>query len=111
VTTLARIEQSAKNYLVMLFHNPKDLAERDTFVSFVERRPDMWDPTMSEVAKKQIAEMPEFYWRELGLRISTPAQRRQRMHHYVRLHAHHHERGPGRSRSTQATCFSGIGRW
>jgi hypothetical protein len=33
VSTLARMEQSAKNYLVLLFHNPKDLTERDTLVA------------------------------------------------------------------------------
>jgi hypothetical protein len=72
VTTLARMEQSAKNYLVMLFHNPKDFAERDAFISFVERRPDAWDPTMSEVAKKQIAEMPEFYFIGVSVGFAYP---------------------------------------
>jgi hypothetical protein len=69
VSTLARMEQPAKNYLVMLFHNPTTFAERDTFVRHVERRPDAWDPTMSEIAKKQIAEMPEFYFS--GISVGT----------------------------------------
>ena len=62
VTTLARMETPAKNYLVMLYHNPNNFQERDKFIRDVEKRPDVWDPTMGEVAKKQIAEMPEFYF-------------------------------------------------
>ena len=62
VSTLARMEQPAKNYLVFLYHNPTTFAERDAFVKHVEKRPDAWDPTMSEVAKKQICECPEFYF-------------------------------------------------
>ena len=62
VTTLARMEPPAKNYLVALFHNPTTFQERDDFIKRVERRPEVWDPTMSEIAKKQIAEMPEFYF-------------------------------------------------
>ena len=62
VTTLARMETPAKNYLIMLYHNPNSFQERDKFIQDVEKRPDVWDVTMSEVAKKQIAEMPEFYF-------------------------------------------------
>ena len=62
VTTLARMETPAKNYLVMLYHNPNNFQERDKFIRDVEKRPDVWDISMSEVAKKQIAEMPEFYF-------------------------------------------------
>ncbi len=61
VTTLARMEQAAKNYLIMLLHNHMTFAERDTFINHIEKRPDAWDPTMSEIAKKQISEMPEFF--------------------------------------------------
>ena len=62
VSTLASMEPAAKNYLIYLLHNPKNFAERDRFVNFIERRIDHWDPTMSEVCKKQIVEMPEFYF-------------------------------------------------
>jgi hypothetical protein len=62
VSTLARMEQPAKNYLVYLFHNPATFKERDTFIKHVEKKPEAWDPTMSEIAKKQIAEMPEFFF-------------------------------------------------
>jgi hypothetical protein len=62
VSTLASMEQSAKSYLIYLLHNPKTFAERDRFVNFIERRMDHWEPTMSEVCKKQIIEMPEFYF-------------------------------------------------
>ena len=62
VTTLARMETPAKNYLVMLYHNPNNFQERDKFIRDVEKRPDVWDGAMGEVAKKQIAEMPEFYF-------------------------------------------------
>jgi len=67
VSTLGRMETPAKNYLVMLYHNPNNFEERDRFISNVEKRPDIWDSTMSEVAKKQIAEMPEFYF--LGMSV------------------------------------------
>ena len=62
VSTLAAMEQSARNYLIYLWHNPKTFAERDTFIKTVERRMDHWDPVMNEVARKQITEMPEFYF-------------------------------------------------
>lgn len=76
VSTLARMEQPAKNYLVMLYHNPTTFAERDTFIRQIERRPDAWDPTMSEIAKKQIAEMPEFFFVgvSVGYASSHPLQ-------------------------------------
>ena len=69
VTTLARMETPAKNYLVMLYHNPSNFQERDKFIQDVEKRPDVWDVSMSEVAKKQIAEMPEFYF--VGISVGT----------------------------------------
>jgi hypothetical protein len=72
VTTLARMEQPAKNYLVMLFHNPSTFQQRDTFIRHVETRPDMWDPMMSEIAKKQIAEMPEFYFVGVSVGFAYP---------------------------------------
>ncbi len=62
VSTLASMEQAARNYLVYLLHNPKTFAERDRFVSTIERHLEHWDPAMSEVCKKQIIEMPEFYF-------------------------------------------------
>lgn len=62
VATLASMEPAAKNYLVHLLHNPRNFNERDTFVNLIERRMDHWDPTMSEVCRKQIIEMPEFYF-------------------------------------------------
>ena len=62
VSTLARMETPAKNYLVMLYHNPNDFQERDKFIQDVEKRPDVWDSSMTQVAMKQIAEMPEFYF-------------------------------------------------
>jgi hypothetical protein len=72
VSTLARMDQSAKNYLVLLFHQPKDFTERDAFISKIERRPDAWDPAMSEVAKKQIAEMPEFFFIGVSVGFAYP---------------------------------------
>jgi len=71
VSTLARMETPAKNYLVMLYHNPSNFQERDKFIQDVEKRPDVWDPVMSEVAKKQIAEMPEFYF--VGISVGSAA--------------------------------------
>ena len=62
VSTLARMEQAAKNYLVCLYHNPRTFMERDDFIRHVEKRPEAWDPTMSEIAKKQIAELPEMFF-------------------------------------------------
>ncbi len=91
VTTLARTEQGAKNYLAMLFHNSKDFTERDSFISFVERRPDAWDPTKSgsEVAKKQITEVPEIYLSCMSVGITYPHQ--LSVHHDEQLHLHHYE--------------------
>ena len=71
VSTLARMETPAKNYLVMLYHNPSNFQERDKFIQDVEKRPDVWDPTMSQVALKQIAEMPEFYF--VGISVGSAA--------------------------------------
>jgi hypothetical protein len=72
VTTLARMELPAKNYLVALFHNPNNFQERDRFIAHVERRPEVWDPCMSEIAKKQIAEMPEFYFVGVSVGFAYP---------------------------------------
>jgi hypothetical protein len=72
VSTLARMEQAAKNYLVLLYHNPRTFAERDAFIHRVEKKPDAWDVTMSEVAKKQIAEMPEFYFVGVSVGFGYP---------------------------------------
>ena len=62
VSTLASMEPSARHYLIRLLHNPRTFADRDTFVRLVERRMDHWDPSMNEVCRKQIIEMPEFYF-------------------------------------------------
>ncbi len=62
VSTLARMEVPAKNYLVLLYHNFNSFRDRDDFIRRVERKPEAWDAGMSEVAKKQIAEMPEFFF-------------------------------------------------
>ena len=72
VSTLARMETPAKNYLVALYHNPKNFEERDKFIQYVERRPEAWDPNMSEIAKKQIAEMPEFYFVGVSVGFAYP---------------------------------------
>lgn len=72
VTTLARMEQPAKNYLIMLYHNPLTFQQRDAFIRSVEMRPEVWDPAMSEVAKKQIAEMPEFYFVGVSVGFAYP---------------------------------------
>ena len=72
VTTLARMEQPARNYLIMLYHNPLNFQQRDAFIRSVEMRPEVWDPTMSEVAKKQIAEMPEFYFVGVSVGFAYP---------------------------------------
>lgn len=72
VSTLARMETPAKNYLILLYHNPTNFQERDAFIQHVERRPDVWDPTMSEIAKKQIAEMPEFYFVGVAATFAYP---------------------------------------
>ena len=74
VTTLAHMETPAKNYLVALFHNPINFQERDSLIRFVERRPEVWDPNMSEIAKKQIAEMPEFYFVGVSVGFAYPHQ-------------------------------------
>ena len=62
VSTLAAMEPAARNYLIYLWHNAKTFQERDSFIRFVERRMDQWDPNMNEIAKKQITEMPEFFF-------------------------------------------------
>jgi hypothetical protein len=72
ISTLARMDQAAKNYLVFLYHNPRTFAERDDFIKHVEKRPDAWDVSMSEVAKKQIAEMPEFFFVGVSVGFAYP---------------------------------------
>jgi hypothetical protein len=72
VSTLARMEQPAKNYLIMLYHNPRTFQERDNFIQRVEKKPEAWDVTMTEVAKKQIAEMPEFYFVGVSVGMGFP---------------------------------------
>jgi hypothetical protein len=62
VSTLARMETPAKNYLIQLYHNPRTFQERDEFIRHIERKPEAWDPSMSEVAKKTISEMPEMFF-------------------------------------------------
>lgn len=64
VVTLAQMEQAAVNYLVALYHNSRTFAERDAFVQQVERGIDRWvgRAGKTDVAKKQIQEMPEFYF-------------------------------------------------
>ena len=69
VSTLAAMEPVARNYLIYLWHNPKTFAERDAFIKFVERRLDHWEPAMNETGRKQIAEMPEFYFS--GISVGT----------------------------------------
>jgi hypothetical protein len=66
------METPAKNYLIYLLHNHTTFQERDTFIRSVERRPEAWDVTMSEVAKKQIAEMPEFYFVGVSVGFAYP---------------------------------------
>lgn len=72
VSTLARMELPAKNYLIFLYHNFNTFRDRDNFIRRVECKPDAWDPTMSEVAKKQIAEMPEFYFVGVSVGFAYP---------------------------------------
>jgi hypothetical protein len=72
VSTLARMEQPAKNYLVLLYHNPRTFQERDEFIRHIERKPEAWDPSMSEVAKKQLAELPEFYFVGVSVGFGYP---------------------------------------
>ena len=66
------METPAKNYLVALFHNPRNFGERDKFIQFVERRPEVWDANMSEIAKKQISEMPEMYFVGVSVGFAYP---------------------------------------
>ena len=64
VVTLGMMQDPAVHYLVALYHNSKTFAERDAFVQHVERNVDRWvgKAANQEVAKKQIQEMPEFYF-------------------------------------------------
>ena len=63
VVTLAKMELPAVNYLIALYHNCRTFGERDRFITDVERAMDRFTGRgCSEVAKKQIQEMPEFYF-------------------------------------------------
>jgi hypothetical protein len=71
VVTLADMQPAAVLYLVGLYHNSVSMSERDRFVEDVERTVDRWvGPTGDvELAKKQIQEMPEFYF--VGVSVGT----------------------------------------
>jgi hypothetical protein len=62
VTTLGRMDQHAKNYLVALLHFPRTYKERDDFVRRIESQMDDWHPNLTSHARKQIQEMPQFYF-------------------------------------------------
>jgi hypothetical protein len=64
VVTLADMQAPALNYLVALYHNSFTMADRDRFVEDVEQTIDKWVGNEGNVdlAKKQIQEMPEFYF-------------------------------------------------
>lgn len=64
VCTLAQMEDAAINYLVALYHNSRTFAERDVFVNQIEKGIDKWVGRIgkTDVAKKQIQEMPDFYF-------------------------------------------------
>lgn len=71
VVTLADMQPAALAYLVALFHQSFTMAERDRFVEDVERTVDRFvggDGNV-ELAKKQIQEMPEFYF--VGVSVGT----------------------------------------
>lgn len=70
VVTLAKMEPSAVNYLIALYHNARTFRERDQFILAVERAGERWCSTRAgnrEIALKQIQEMPEFYF--LGVSV------------------------------------------
>jgi len=77
VVTLADMQPAALNYLLTLYHNSCSMAERDRFVDDVERTIDHWVGTIGnvELAKKQIQEMPEFYFVgiSVGLAYAHPS--------------------------------------
>ena len=64
VVTLALMQAPAVNYLVALYHNCFNFTERDAFILDVERSITNWVGKCENVefAKKQIQEMPEFYF-------------------------------------------------
>ena len=63
VATLAKMELPAINYLVALYHNTRTFRDRDEFINNVECNMDAWcGPGSTELARKQIQEMPEFYF-------------------------------------------------
>jgi hypothetical protein len=72
VVTLAKMEAPALNYLVAMYHNCRTFRERDNFIVSVERSMDRWAGRSggTEVAKKQIQEMPEFYFLGVGVGVA-----------------------------------------
>ena len=64
VVTLADMQEAAICYLVALYHNSTTMGERDRFVEDVERTVERWvgGKGDAELAKKQIQELPEFYF-------------------------------------------------
>lgn len=71
VVTLADMQQPAVNYIIALYHNSMCMADRDKFIEDTERNIDQWVGTScnTELAKKQIQEMPEFYM--VGVAVGT----------------------------------------
>lgn len=76
VVTLGLMKTPAVNYLVALYHNCLDFTERDNFIVGVERSINQWVGQCDnpEYAKKQIQEMPEFYFAgvSVGLAYAHP---------------------------------------
>jgi hypothetical protein len=70
VTTLGRMDKHAKNYLVALLHCPKTYKERDDMVRRVEEDIESWQPNMTSLTKKQIQEMPQFYFCGISVGIA-----------------------------------------
>jgi hypothetical protein len=71
VVTLAKMERQAVNYLVSLNHNCRTFRERDEFIVNVERTMDRWvGRNGTEVCRKQIQEMPEFYFVGIGVGLA-----------------------------------------
>lgn len=71
VTTLAKMELPAVNYIVALNHNCRTFRERDAFIVGIERMMDRWTGRIgTEVCRKQIQEMPEFYFVGVGVGVA-----------------------------------------
>lgn len=62
VTTLGRMDLHSRNYLIALLHNPVFPQDRDRFVKKLEYDIDHWHPNMLSKTKKQIQEMPQFFF-------------------------------------------------